>query len=75
MDTPNALTVEDVAERLHVSRSGIYALIKAGGIGFYKVGRKIRFTEANVRDYIERSGRAARARAGRPPGIRREPVF
>ncbi|ABS69176.1 substrate-binding domain-containing protein [Xanthobacter versatilis] len=68
MDTPNALTVEDVAERLHVSRSGIYALIKAGGIGFYKVGRKIRFTEANVRDFIERSGRAARAPelAGRP---------
>ncbi len=61
MDTRNALTVEDVAEQLNVSRSGIYALIKNGGIGFYKVGRKIRFTEANVRDYIERSGRAARS--------------
>ncbi|MGX1097321.1 substrate-binding domain-containing protein [Amorphus sp. MBR-141] len=68
MDTRNALTVEDVAEQLNVSRSGIYALIKNGGIGFYKVGRKIRFTEAHVRDYIERSGRAARALApaGRP---------
>ncbi|MBN8916356.1 MAG: helix-turn-helix transcriptional regulator [Rhizobiales bacterium] len=61
MDTRNALTVEDVAERLNVSRSGIYALIKNGGIGFYKVGRKIRFTEAHVRDYIERSGTAARS--------------
>lgn len=68
MDTLNALTVEDVAARLNVSRSGIYALIKNGGIGFYKVGRKIRFTEADVRDYIERSGRASRRPepAGRP---------
>ncbi|MFG1360170.1 MULTISPECIES: substrate-binding domain-containing protein [Xanthobacter] len=68
METRNALTVEDVAGQLNVSRSGIYALIKNGGIGFYKVGRKIRFTEANVRDYIERSGRAARSPepAGRP---------
>ncbi|MFG1333055.1 helix-turn-helix transcriptional regulator [Xanthobacter autotrophicus] len=66
MDTPNALTVEDVAERLHVSRSGIYALIKAGGIGFYKVGRKIRFTEAHVRDYID--GAAKTARTSRQPG-------
>lgn len=60
MTDETALTVEDVAERLHVSRSGIYALVKNGGIGFYKVGRKLRFTEAQVRDYIERSGRAAR---------------
>lgn len=66
MDTPNALTVEDVAERLNVSRSGIYALTKAGGIGFYKVGRKIRFTEAHVRDYIDGSVKAARA--SRPAG-------
>ena len=41
---PNdALTVEDVAERLNISRSGVYTLIKNGGIGHYKVGRKIRF--------------------------------
>lgn len=60
MTEQTALTVEDVAERLHVSRSGVYALIKNGGIGFYKVGRKIRFTEEQVRDYIERAGRAAR---------------
>ena len=59
MDERNALTVEDVARMLHVSKSGIYALIKSGAIGFYKVGRKIRFTEAHVRDYIERSGEAA----------------
>ena len=60
MATRDALTVEDVAALLNVSRSGIYALIKNGDIGSYKVGRKIRFTEAHVRDYINRSGREPR---------------
>lgn len=53
---PNdALTVEDVAERLNISRSGVYTLIKNGGIGHYKVGRKIRFAEADVLACIEAS--------------------
>jgi putative molybdopterin biosynthesis protein len=65
MDERSALTAEDVAAMLHVSKSGIYALIKNGEIDFYKVGRKIRFTEANVRDYIEKSKTTARA-ANRP---------
>lgn len=60
MATHDALKVEDVAALLNVSRSGIYALIKNGDIGSYKVGRKIRFTEAHVRDYISRSGREPR---------------
>lgn len=67
MTAGDALTVEDVAELLNVSRSGIYALIKNGGIGFYKVGRKIRFTEAHVRDYIDHSGREARRPEGSAP--------
>ena len=68
MSEENALTVEDVAERLHVSKSGVYALIKNGGIGFYKVGRKIRFAESDVRDYIEKSKTNARGDA-RPQTI------
>ncbi|HQS07330.1 MAG: DNA-binding protein [Rhizobiales bacterium 24-66-13] len=76
MDARNALTVEDVAELLNVSRSGIYALVKDGGIGFYKVGRKIRFTEAHVRDYIERSGKAPRPRQhDAPPAYDEDKYF
>ncbi|ULB12450.1 helix-turn-helix transcriptional regulator (plasmid) [Cereibacter azotoformans] len=67
MSARDALTVEDVADLLNVSKSGVYALIRNEGIGFYKVGRKIRFTEAHVRDYIERSGRKARAPEAAPP--------
>lgn len=61
MEERKALTVQDVAGLLHVSKSGVYALIKNGDIGFYKVGRKIRFTDAHVREYIGRSGRLPRA--------------
>ena len=60
MEERKALTVQDVAGLLHVSKSGVYALIKNGEIGFYKVGRKIRFTDAHVREYIGRSGRPPR---------------
>ena len=76
MDERSALTAEDVAAMLHVSKSGIYALIKNGEIDFYKVGRKIRFTEANVRDYIEKSKTTARA-ANRPgsPALDEERYF
>ncbi|WP_296713196.1 helix-turn-helix transcriptional regulator [Rhodoblastus sp.] len=66
MNERSSLTAADVAAMLHVSKSGIYGLIKNGEIDFYKVGRKIRFTETNVRDYIEKSKNSARAaiRAG-----------
>lgn len=53
---------------LHVSKGGIYGLIKNDEIGCYKVGRKIRFTEAHVRDYIDRSNKTARpAERATPP--------
>lgn len=46
-DAPtDAMTAEEVALRLKISKSGVYALIKAGAIGHYKVGRKIRFSAA-----------------------------
>jgi putative molybdopterin biosynthesis protein len=41
----NALSTQDVADLLHVSKSTIYDLIKRGEIQSYKVGRKVRFTE------------------------------
>jgi putative molybdopterin biosynthesis protein len=71
MNERKALTAEDVARMLHVSKSGVYALIKSGAIGSYKVGRKIRFTEAHVREYIERSGQEARpaARSNGPAAL------
>ncbi|RNC29425.1 MAG: hypothetical protein AWM53_00423 [Candidatus Dichloromethanomonas elyunquensis] len=55
MGEKKALSTQDVADMLHVSKSTIYDLIKKGEIVSYKVGRKVRFTESDVQDYISRS--------------------
>jgi len=66
MDERKVLAAEDVAAMLDVSKSTIYGLVRNGEIGFYKVGRKLRFTESHVRDYIgkDRSAKNARAQGG-----------
>ena len=55
MSGQNALSAQDVADRLGVSKSTIYNMIKNGEITSYKVGRKVRFTEDDVRNFISRS--------------------
>jgi putative molybdopterin biosynthesis protein len=55
MEEKNALSTQEVADMLHVSKSTIYDLIKKGEISSYKVGRKVRFTESDVQDYISRA--------------------
>ncbi|MEQ8198624.1 MAG: helix-turn-helix transcriptional regulator [Clostridiaceae bacterium] len=55
MSEKNALSTQEVADMLHVSKSTIYDLIKRGEIRSYKVGRKMRFTESDVKAYISRS--------------------
>lgn len=55
MDGRNALSTQEVADILHVSKSTIYDLIKKGEIRSYKVGRKVRFTELDVKEYISNS--------------------
>jgi putative molybdopterin biosynthesis protein len=55
MEEKKALSTQNVADMLKVSKSTIYDLIKKGEISSYKVGRKVRFTESDVQDYISRS--------------------
>lgn len=55
MEEKNALSTQEVANMLNVSKSTIYDLIKRGEIRSYKVGRKVRFTEKDVKEYISRS--------------------
>ena len=55
MSEKNALSTQEVADMLHVSKSTIYDLIRKGEIQSYKVGRKVRFTEKDVLEYISRS--------------------
>ena len=50
-----SLSTQEVADILHVSKSTIYDLIRRGEIHSYKIGRKVRFTQADVDAYIARS--------------------
>lgn len=60
MRNDDALTAEDVAEMLQVSRSSVYKLVKSDELASYYVGRKLRFTMADVENYIARSRQANR---------------
>lgn len=55
MSQNEALSVQDVADILKVSRSKIYGMIKNDELRSYTVGRKIRFSENDVKDYINTS--------------------
>jgi putative molybdopterin biosynthesis protein len=55
MEENKALSTQDVANMLHVSKGKIYDLIKKGEISSYKVGRKVRFTTSDLQDYISQS--------------------
>lgn len=55
MGGKNALSTQEVADLLQVSKSTIYDLIRRGEIHSYKVGRKVRFTEDDVKEYIANS--------------------
>lgn len=50
-----ALSTQEVADLLQVSKSTIYDLIRRGEIRSYTVGRKVRFTENDVKEYIAHS--------------------
>ena len=56
-----ALTAQDVADILKIAKNTVYELIKRGEINHYKVGRKVRFTQADVDDYIASFRRAVPA--------------
>lgn len=55
MSNEIAYTAEDVAKMLKISKNTVYELIKRGAINSYKVGRKIRFTRADVDNYVSSS--------------------
>lgn len=61
MQNNDALTAEDVAAMLQISKSSVYKLVKSDELASYYVGRKLRFTSADVENYIARS-RQAKAR-------------
>ncbi|WKY43702.1 helix-turn-helix transcriptional regulator [Eubacteriaceae bacterium ES2] len=55
MENNQALTAQDVADILKIAKNTVYELIKRGELNSYKVGRKVRFTQEDVEEYIKRS--------------------
>ncbi len=47
------MTVNEVAQFLHVSRSTVYRLIDLGMFPTYKVGERIRIKREDVEKYLE----------------------
>ena len=51
----DALTAEEVAEMLRVSKNSVYRLAQSGELASYRVGRKLRFTLRDVEAYTRSS--------------------
>ncbi|HEV8232729.1 MAG TPA: helix-turn-helix domain-containing protein [Thermoanaerobaculia bacterium] len=64
------LTVSDVAGWLRLKPAAVRALARRSEIGFYRVGRAIRFQPGDVKAFLERQRRPARGeRALRAAGL------
>jgi putative molybdopterin biosynthesis protein len=74
MDKEKTLDAQNVADILHVSKSTIYNMIRSGEISSYKVGRKVRFAESDIQDYIEKSKTQIAAKSD-PTGIEELDLF
>lgn len=55
MPEVDALTADEVAQMLRVSRNTVYNLVKRDELASYYVGRKMRFARADVENYIART--------------------
>jgi excisionase family DNA binding protein len=53
-DSPLLYTVERAAERLEISRTTVYELIRAGALESIKIGGARRIPAAALHDYVER---------------------
>ncbi|MCH4184306.1 MAG: helix-turn-helix transcriptional regulator [Eggerthellaceae bacterium] len=55
MANDDALTADEVAEILRIGKNAVYALAKSGELSSYRIGRRLRFTYADIQEYIVRS--------------------
>ncbi len=60
------LTANEVAGMLHISRSGVYQLVRRGDLPSIKIGSALRFRGQDVREFMQRHfGPAPRLRVRR----------
>ncbi len=56
-DEKEFYTVEELAERLQLTRMTIYRLVKRGELPYYQIGRSKRFRTDDVEAFLERCRR------------------
>lgn len=69
MTNEDALKAEDVAEILHIGRNAVYELAKSGELGSYRIGRRLRFTYADVQTYIKRTKNGGVSESAAPTSL------
>lgn len=57
-------TKEEAAEILHVSPITVHRQIKAGKLGFYRLGSRVLISPRHIEDFLSRCERPPRSRAG-----------
>lgn len=50
---PEIMTIEQLAEALHVSRSTINRAIKAGDLKAFKIGKSVRIEKESVIEWVQ----------------------
>ena len=75
MPNGDALTAKDVADILHIGRNAIYELAKSGELGSYRIGRRLRFTYADVQSYIASTRGRGMAKAAFSPSQAKEKLI
>ncbi|MDD2786019.1 MAG: helix-turn-helix domain-containing protein [Patescibacteria group bacterium] len=48
------LTATDVARRLNITRTGVYALLARGDVPHFRIGRLVRVREADLDSFLAR---------------------
>jgi len=54
LTTNNFISPEDLADIFKISRSSVYRLIEKRQIPFFKIGGKLRFSQSDVNEYLEK---------------------
>lgn len=55
MAQEKSYTPEEVAELLKISKYTVYEMVKRGDLSAYRIGRKLRFQESDIEEYIKRA--------------------
>lgn len=55
MAQEKSYTPDEVAELLKISKYTVYEMVKRGDLSAYRIGRKLRFQESDIEEYIKKA--------------------